>query len=126
MRGSTITHKEGDNSYHLLLHRQHNGQKKEGKQRSTKHTHKTVDLVTRTPLNRFFFVNNEEWPECIPCISNYSLNHVLIDCVDVVDTRQTFYNVDIWSFVFTNATGDTILKLKKKMSMLKYKCIRRA
>ena len=30
--------------------RQHNGQKKKYKQRSTKHTHKTKDRVTLTPL----------------------------------------------------------------------------
>ena len=30
--------------------RQHNGQKKKDKQRSTKHTHKTKDRVTRTTL----------------------------------------------------------------------------
>ena len=30
--------------------RQHNGQKKKDKQRSTKHTYKTKDRVTRTPL----------------------------------------------------------------------------
>jgi hypothetical protein len=30
--------------------RQHNDQKKKGKQRSTIHTHKTKDRVTRTPL----------------------------------------------------------------------------
>ena len=30
--------------------RQHNGKKKKDKQRSTKHTHKTKDQVTRTPL----------------------------------------------------------------------------
>ena len=30
--------------------RQHKGQKKNDKQRSTKHTHKTKDQVTRTPL----------------------------------------------------------------------------
>jgi hypothetical protein len=30
--------------------RQHNGQKKKYKQRSSKHTHKTKDRVTRTPL----------------------------------------------------------------------------
>jgi hypothetical protein len=30
--------------------RQHNGQKKKYKQRSTKHTYKTRDRVTRTPL----------------------------------------------------------------------------
>jgi hypothetical protein len=30
--------------------RQYNGQKKKDKQPSTKHTHKTKDRVTRTPL----------------------------------------------------------------------------
>ena len=36
--------------------RQHNGQKKEDKQRSTKHTYKTKDRVTRTPLKYIFLV----------------------------------------------------------------------
>ena len=31
--------------------RQHNGQKKKDKKRSTKHTNKTKDQVTRTPLS---------------------------------------------------------------------------
>jgi hypothetical protein len=34
-------------------------------------------------------VNNEERPEYIPCNSNYSLEHVLIDCVDVADVHDT-------------------------------------
>jgi hypothetical protein len=34
----------------LKKDRQHNGQKKKDNQRSTKHTHKTKDRVTRTPL----------------------------------------------------------------------------
>ena len=32
--------------------KQHNGQKKKDKQRSTKHTHKSKDRVTRTPLKQ--------------------------------------------------------------------------
>jgi hypothetical protein len=35
--------------------------------------------------------NNEEQPECIPCIFSYSLKHVLLDSVEVADIRQTFY-----------------------------------
>jgi hypothetical protein len=47
--------KVGDNKEVIRIriskeNRQHNGQKKKYKQRSTKHTHKTKDLVTRTPL----------------------------------------------------------------------------
>ena len=34
----------------ISKNRQHNGQKKKYKQRSTKHTHKTKDRVTQTPL----------------------------------------------------------------------------
>ena len=32
------------------IDRQHNGQKKKDKQRSTKHTHKTKERATQTPL----------------------------------------------------------------------------
>ena len=35
--------------------RQHNGQKKKDTQRSTKHTHKTKDRATRTPLKTTIF-----------------------------------------------------------------------
>jgi 23S rRNA maturation-related 3'-5' exoribonuclease YhaM len=36
--------------HQLKKNRQHNGQKKKYKQRSAKHTNKTKDRVTRTPL----------------------------------------------------------------------------
>jgi len=39
----------------------------------------------------------------ISCDSNYSLKHVLIDCVDVADIHQTFYNVNNLYDLFTNA-----------------------
>ena len=37
-------------SIHKWKDRQHNGQKEKDKQRSTKHTHKITDRVTRIPL----------------------------------------------------------------------------
>jgi hypothetical protein len=33
---------------------------------------------------------------------------MLIDCVEVTDIRQTFYNVNFISDIFTNVAGDTI------------------
>jgi hypothetical protein len=56
------------------------------------------------------------------CICNYSLRHVLIDWVDVVDIRQTFdwvdvvdirqtfYNVNALSDLYTYVARDNILK----------------
>ena len=45
-------------------------------------------------LTHGYLLNNEEQPECISCNSNYSLKHVLVDCVDVSDIRQTFYKIN--------------------------------
>ena len=62
-------------------------------------------------------MNNEERPEYIPCNSNFLLLHVLIDCVDVADVRQTFYNANSLSNLFTNVAGDTILQFLKEIDL---------
>jgi hypothetical protein len=49
--------------------------------------------------------------------SNYSLKHVLIDCVDVAYIRQTFLNVENLYDLFTNVAGDTILKFFKEINL---------
>ena len=61
-------------------------------------------------ITHSYLLNNEERPECIPCDSNYSLKHVLIDRVDIADIRHTFYNVNNFIYLFTNVAGDSILK----------------
>jgi hypothetical protein len=43
--------------------------------------------------------------------------HVLIDCVDVADVRQTFYNANSLSNLFTNVIGDTILQILKEIDL---------
>jgi hypothetical protein len=68
-------------------------------------------------LTHSYLLNNEERPECIPCNSNFSLKHVLIDCVDVASVRQTFYNANSLSNLFTNVAGDTILQSLKEINL---------
>jgi len=50
-------------------------------------------VLTRCPtghggVTHSCLLNNEERPECIPSNCNYSPKHILIDCVDVVESRQ--------------------------------------
>ena len=73
--------------------------------------------IGHSRLTHNYLLNNEERPECIPCNSNYSLKHVLIDCVDVADIRQTFYNANSLSNLFTNIAGDTILQFLKEIDL---------
>jgi hypothetical protein len=67
--------------------------------------------IGHTRLTHSYLLNNEEPQEGFPCNSDYSLKHVLIECVDVSDVRQTFYNVNNLTDLFTNV--DTILSFKK-------------
>ncbi len=49
-----------------------------------------------------------------------------IDCIEVSDVHQTFYNVNNLTDLFTNIIGDTIeflFFIKKLIYMIKYKCI---
>ena len=49
-------------------------------------------------LTHSYLLNNEERPECIPCVSNCSLRHVLIDCVDAGDTILQFLKeIDLYT-----------------------------
>jgi hypothetical protein len=71
-------------------------------------------VASKVRLNHSYLLINEERPECIPCNSNFSLTYVLIDCVDVADVRQTFYNTNSLSNLFTNVAGDTNLQFFKR------------
>jgi hypothetical protein len=84
--------------------RKYNGKQKKDKQRSTKHTHKSSDRVTRIPLNHYLL--NNEW-NVFRIILIIQSN---IDYVNVADVRQTLYNINKLSFLLTNVTGDTNLK----------------
>lgn len=41
-------------------------------------------------------------------VINYSQKHIILDCVDVVDVSQTFYNINNLSGLFKNVAGNTI------------------
>lgn len=55
-----------------------------------------------------------DWSYYIYARSNrnvfHALKHAIIDCVDVADVHQTFYNVNTLSDLFTNVACDTIFK----------------
>jgi hypothetical protein len=41
----------------------------------------------------------------------------MIECVDVADVRQTFYNANSLSNLFTNVAGSTILQFLKEIDL---------
>ena len=57
--------------------------------------------VGHSRLAHGYLLNNGEQPEGVPCGSGCSLEHVLLDCVDVVDVRQNFYSINSLYDLFT-------------------------
>ena len=66
--------------------------------------------IGHSRLTHTYLLNNEERSECIPCNSNYLLKHVVSECVGVADVRQTFYNVNNLSNLFTNINQFEVFK----------------
>jgi hypothetical protein len=56
-------------------------------------------------------------PSCLASNYNYSIKHVLIDCIDDADVRQNFYNVNNLCNLFANVAGETILKVLKDIDL---------
>jgi hypothetical protein len=75
--------------------------------------YKTIVLYIQ--MTHSYLLHNEEPQEGFPCNSNYSLKHVLIECVDFSDVRQTFYNVNNLADLFTNV--NTILSFRKTSTL---------
>ena len=65
-------------------------------------------------FNKYISLMTSQRQECIPCNYNYSIKHILIDCLDVSDVRQNFYNVNNLYHLFTNVT---ILKFLKEIDL---------
>ena len=55
--------------------------------------------------------------ECYSYTSNCSQRHILIDCIDVADIRQSLYSISAMSDLFTNVAGDTILIFFKEIDL---------
>ena len=70
--------------------------------------------LTFISTNTFRWWLLDQRPECIPCNYNYSIKHILIDCLDVSDERQNFYNINNLYDLFTNVT---ILKFLKEIDL---------
>ena len=102
--------------------RQHNGQKKKDKRRSTKHTYKTKDWITRTPLKTggelrcsrlvssscstsgIRRVNLVTWLSVNCCFSKLGmalfskqfLAYIKIDCKNNIDLTSTHWVQQLW------------------------------
>ena len=70
--------------------------------------------IGHTHLTHSYLLKGENQPECIPCDTVLTVEHILIHCVDFAPTRDKYFKVKTLKELFdTVAPGRIILFLKE-------------
>ena len=73
--------------------------------------------IGHTHLTHSYLLKNEPMPECVPCFSDLTIKHFLVDCVDYTHIRERHYNVTDIKELFENVNATTILNFIKETGL---------
>ena len=66
--------------------------------------------IGHSRLTHNFILDQGPPPECVPCDEQFSIKHILIDCVDFADSRRKFYTANSIDYLFDNFAGEVVIK----------------
>ena len=64
--------------------------------------------IGHSRLTHEFLLKGEPPPECIPCNCPLTIKHLLIECVDFNDVRQSFYQVPSLQDLFKTVKPEVV------------------
>ena len=93
--------------------------------KSTKHSfekRKDQSVYTRlklghTILTHQYLVKREDPPECIPCDTELTVKHILLECVDFALSRKDFFNATTMKALFESTDPQRVLDFLKQISL---------
>ena len=66
-----------------------------------------------------YLLKEEEEPQCIPCNAPLTINHILVDCVDLAPTRQRYFHVDSLTTLFDTVKIESVFDFLKEVHLYK-------
>ena len=73
--------------------------------------------IGHTYFTHSYLLRGEPIPECIPCAATLTVKHILIECMDLSDTRNNFYNVASLKELFEKVSYNTIIDYVKAIGI---------
>ena len=73
--------------------------------------------IGHTRVTHSHLLNREEAPFCIPCNEIFSVKHFLLECHDLTDTRQKFYNVQSLRDLFNTVPSNVLIQYLKETNL---------
>ena len=73
--------------------------------------------IGHSHITHSYLLKGEEEPQCIPCNAPLTINHVLVDCVDLAPTRQTYFHVDSLTTLFDTVKFESVFDFLKEVHL---------
>ncbi len=73
--------------------------------------------IGHTRLTHSYLLKREPRPRCIPCDSDLTVKHILLDCIDLTDTRRKYFNVSSLAELFQGTDIEALLHFLKEINL---------
>ena len=73
--------------------------------------------VGHTHLTHCYLLKGEDQPECIPCQSPLTVEHILLHCIDFLLIRLKYFNVTTLNELFNTVASDTIVNFLQEIGL---------
>ena len=73
--------------------------------------------IGHTKLTHSYFLTRDDAPFCIPCNENYSVKHFLLECHDLAQVRNKYFQVNSLYELFNNIPSGTIIGYLKEVNL---------
>ena len=75
--------------------------------------------IGHSHITHSYLLKGEEEPQCIPCNAPLTINHILVECVDLAPTRQRYFHVDSLTTLFNTVKFESLFDFLKEIHLYK-------
>ena len=76
--------------------------------------------IGHTYLTQGYLLRREECPMCVACMEVLSVDHILVHCTELGETRNNFYECETLQELFQRVNPDHVLKFIKAAGLYRY------
>ena len=120
---SNLIHKHWEADWNAqTFNKLHEIQPKLSERKGTKLTRKNSVIYTRlkighSKLTHQYLVTNDEIPFCVGCQKNFTIKHILTECLDFRDTREKYYRTENLKTIFDVVSPEKVLNYLKEINI---------
>ena len=75
--------------------------------------------IGHTLITHSYLLKGEEAPECIPCNTDLTVKHLLIECIDLAPVRDKYFKVDSLKTLFDTVKLESLFDFLKETNLFK-------